>query len=217
MLKIAVADVSGGKGYPATPWRKEGPQSVLDLEKAKMMADTYQTLSIFPQTANGGKKDEALHIERLRLAPTPFREGDTAVYELAGTTGSGGTIAISFSQIEGFTVRSKNNKTITLSVTVWPDITPKELLQKQPTYKQLYMDYRRDVILVLNLESADGREQAFNGGWGDITLPLAKLEAGTKAGFYEEHPHMMHPLRFWWAIPSVANDKDYPYRVIPLK
>jgi len=45
-VQLAVADVGGGKGYPATPWRKEGPKSILDIEKAKALASTYQTLSV---------------------------------------------------------------------------------------------------------------------------------------------------------------------------
>ena len=214
---MAAADVSGGKGYPATPWRKEGPKSVSELEEARTAAATYQSLSIFTPPAVDEKKTELIVIDRPGLVPTPFREGDAPVYEFAGATVSGEAIAISFSQIERFTVLSKNHKTITLSVTVWPDISPEELLKIQPTYKQLNTGYRREVTVMLNLEFPDGREPAFTGHWGDITLPLGNLRVGATAGFYEGHPHMMHPLRFWWAIPSVSGGKDYPYRVIPLK
>jgi hypothetical protein len=214
-VQPAAADVGGGKGYPATPWRKEGPKSVLELEEAKALAATYQALSVSSEPVDAERKHELIIIERVGLVPTPSREGDVRVYELAGKTLSGETVAISFSQIESFTVTSKNDKTITLSVTVWPDISVEELLQKQPTYKQLYAGYRREVVLHIYLESADGRAWVFAGAWGDTTIPLGKLQVGAKASFYGEDPHMVHPMRFWWAIPSTANDDDYPFRVIP--
>ena len=136
---------------------------------------------------------------------------------LTGKTSSGERVAISFSQIESFAIISRDDKTISLSVTVWPDISSEELLQKQPTYKELYAGYRRDVAITIDLKFADGRVQVFTGEWKDITLPLGRLQVGTKASFYGGHPHMAHPLRFWWAIPSVANGEDYPFRMIPLK
>lgn len=214
VVRLAVADVGGGKGYPATPWRIEGPESVLDLEKAKALAATYQTLSVPAKLVDEEREGDLLELQRVGLVPTPFRESDIPIHELVGKSSSGETVALSFSQIESFTVISKNEKTITMSVTVWPEISPEELLQKQPTYKQLYADYRRNVVVDLSLESADGRPQVFAGKWGG-TLPLNKLHVGAKGGFYEEHPHMVHPLRFWWAIPSVANDENYPFRLIP--
>ncbi|MBU0909799.1 MAG: hypothetical protein KKA54_09965 [Proteobacteria bacterium] len=214
-VQLAVADVGGGKGYPATPWRKEGPKSILELEEAKNLAATYQTLSVAPEPGDEERKPESIDFERVSLVPSPFHEGDVRLYVLTGKTRSGETVAISFSQMESFSVISKNDRTITLSVTVWPDISSEELLREQPTYKELYAGYRRDVVLNVDLEFADGRVQVLEGEWQDNTLPLGRLQVGSKAGFYGGHPHMAHPLRFWWAIPSVANDEDYPFRMIP--
>jgi hypothetical protein len=214
-VQLAEADVGGGKGYPATPWRKEGPNSILKLEKAKTLAATYQTLSVSSESVDEEGKPESIPFERVSLVPSPFHEGDVRVYVLTGKTNSGEMVDISFSQIESFAIISKDDKTITLSVTIWPDISSEELLLKQPTYKELYAGYRSDIVLNIDLELADGRVQVFAGKWKDITLPLGRLQVGTKASFYGGHPHMAHPLRFWWAIPSVANDEDYPFRMIP--
>jgi len=215
VVRLAVADVGGGKVYPATPWRIEGPESVLDLEKAKALAATYQTLSVPVKLVDEEREGDLLELQRVGLVPTPFREGDIPIHEFVGKSSSGETVALSFSQIESFTVISKNEKTITMSVTVWPEISPEELLRKQPTYKQLYADYRRNVVVDLSLKYADGRPQVFMGEWEETILPLDKLPVGVKCSLYEEHPHMVHPLRFWWAIPSVANDENYPFRLIP--
>lgn len=215
-VPLAVADVGGGKGYPATPWRKEGPKSILELEEAKKIAATYQTLSISLEPGDEERKPESISFERVSLMPSPYHEGDVRVYLLTGKTSLGETVAISFSQMESFAVISKDDKTISLSVTVWPDISSEELLQKQPTYKELYAGYRRDVVLNIDLGFADGRVHVLEGEWQDNRLPLKRLQVGSKASFYGGHPHMAHPLRFWWAIPSVANDEDYPFRMIPL-
>jgi hypothetical protein len=217
LLGSVSADVGGGKGYPATPWRRSAPTNIQDLEKAKVVAAEYQTLSI-PGELVDKTKNELFNLYRVSLRAEKPREGDTVGYALLGKSGSGETVSLCFSQIENFIVTSKTDKTITMSVTVWPDISPNELIEKQPTYKQLRVDYKRNVILEMSLRSADGRLLVFAGGYEyGLTLPIEKLTIGTKGNFYGEHPHMVHPLRFWWAIPSVANDADYPYRMIPAK
>ena len=189
------------------------PESVEDIEKAKTVSAEHQTLSI-PRVLVDETRDDLLHINNVALAVEEPREGDRVEHALVGKSGSGETVSLSFSQIESFIVTGKQDKTIVVSVTVWPDISPTELFEKQPTYKQLMADFRRTVILEMSLRSVDGRPLVFTGAYGPA-LPLEKVTVGTKGYFYGEHPHSAHPLRFWWAIPSVANDPDYPYRMIP--
>ena len=209
------ADVGGGKGYPATPWRMAGPRNVQEIEKAKAVAAQYQTLSMSPDTASGDGSD-VLRLRRVSLRVEQPRADDGVGYALVGKSASGETVTLSFSEIESFVVTSRKAATLILSVTVWPDISPQQLLDRQPTYQQLSAGYRRTVALEVSTRSADGRPLVFaeKGEFG-ATLPLEKLAAGTPGNFYEEHPHMTHPLRFWWAIPSVSNDPEYPYRMIP--
>lgn len=205
------ADVGGGKGYPATPWRLSAPKSAEDLEKAKSVAAAYQTLSLPKES---GSKDFA-RLRLVSLRPEKPREGDTPGYVLEGKSDSSKTVSLSFSQIESFVVAAKTPKTITLSVTVWPDISAKELLEKQPTYQQLMSGYRRTVMLEVNLRSADGRPLAFAAkSEFEPAWPLETFSVGTKGDFYGD-PHIVHPLQFWWAIPSVAKDPAYPYRLFP--
>lgn len=215
-LGAAVADTGGGKGYPATPWRTETPESVVDIEKAKAVAATYQTISVPAKLVNEKWKDgnNLIHVERVALIAQQRRDSDTPLYELVGKTSAGADVSLSFSQIESFSVTSKDDQTLTISVTVWPDISAEELLTTQPTYKQLRAGYRHNVILIMRLKSSDGRPVAFANKL--TAIPLENFVVGTKGDFYAEHPHRAHPRRFWWAIPSVTEDKDYPFRVVPL-
>ena len=212
----AFADTGGGRGYPATPWRKEAPKCASDIEEAKALAAAYQTLSVPARLLKEEWKDrnDLYDIWRVALVATPRGDGDIPLYGLAGKSGTGKEVTISFSEIESFSVLSRDDETVTISVTIWPDITAEELLEKQPTYKQLREGYRRDIVLKMGLKSSDGRLLAFAGEW-DNAVQLEKLVVGTKSDFYAKHPYGVHPLRFWWAIPSVAEDKDYPFRLAP--
>jgi hypothetical protein len=214
VVGLAFADMPVGKGYPATPWRLEGPNSAREIEKAKESAATYQTLSVPRKIVDKKVKNgnDVIRLWRVALVATPDREGDVPSYELSGTSSSGKAVKVSFSQIESFSVTSKSDKTLTVSVKVWPDISAKDLLSTQPTYKELRAGYRREIVLEMSLRSTDGRPLAFKNGW---IIPLADFLVGTKGDFYAEDPNMAHPRRFWWAIPSVANDEEYPFRIIP--
>lgn len=215
-IGLASADVGGGRGYPATPWRVSGPASVQDLEEARVVADQHQALSISAGPAAAGGSD-ARQIWRVSLRAEKPLQGESARYALVGRSDTGTTVTLRFSQIESFVVTSSNRKSITLAVTVWPDISPEELLRTQPSYRQLVDGYRRTVVLTMDLKSPDGRPLAFaEPGEYAVVVPLERLGAGAKGDFYAGHPHSVDPRRFWWAIPSIANDKDYPYRLIPM-
>jgi len=68
------ADVGGGKGYPATPWRMAGPRNVQEIEKAKAVAAQYQTLSMTSDTASGDGSD-VLRLRRVTLRVEQPRGG----------------------------------------------------------------------------------------------------------------------------------------------
>jgi len=212
-LGSAYADVGGGKGYPATPWRLSAPKSIQDIQKAKVVSAAYQTLSI-PRRLVNKPGNDLLDLNRVSLRVEDLRKGDKVMYALVGKSASGTTISLSFSQLKSFIVTARTDKTITVSATVWPDISPKELFEKQPTYKQLTAGYIRTVNVEMSLRSADRRPLVFASEYG-LTLPLEKLTVGTKGDFYGSY-HNPHPLRFWWAIPSVTKDADYPYRMYPM-
>jgi hypothetical protein len=212
-LGSTYADVGGGRDIPSSPWNSSAPKSIQDIEKAKAVSEKYQTLSV-PAKLVDKSNNDLLHLINVSLRVEDLRKGDIVGYALVGKSASGKTISLSFSQLKSFIVTARTNKTITVSAAVWPDISPKELFKKQPTYNQLTAGYMRTVNVEMSLRSA-GRPLVFAGEYG-LTLPLEKLTVGTKGDFYGNMEEMGNPLQFWWAIPSVINDPDYPYRIVPL-
>ena len=206
------ADVGGGHGYPATPWRIAGPKNAAELEKARAAAAKCQALSV-PGSLFDKSDVEIAEIYNVSLRPLPARTDEEGAYELTGKDASGKKVSLSFSDIESFVVTTKTDESIKLVVTVWPDVTAKELIDKQPTYKQLKEGYRREVAIEIPLEALDGRVLGFASD--GLTLPITKLTVGTKGDFYGGYPDMVNPRRLWWAIPSVAKDPEYPFRSIP--
>jgi hypothetical protein len=208
------ADVGGGRGYPATPWRIAGPKNAAELEKARATAAKCQALSV-PGSLFDESDTEIVQIEDVSLRPLPVRADEEGAYELTGRDALGKKVSLSFSDIESFVVTMKTDESIKLVVTIWPDAMPEKLIDKQPTYKQLKEGYRREVAIEIPLEALDGRALEFAGSYGP-TLPITKLTVGTKGDFYGSNPKTVNPRRFWWAIPSVAKDPEYPFRIIPL-
>jgi hypothetical protein len=213
----ASADVGGGKGSPSTPWRVSGPKTVQELEEAKANAAKCQTISIPGELLSANKISGVVHLRCVSLRTEDPREGDAVGYALLGKSDSGETVSVSFSEIESFIVTSKTDSQIVMSVTIWPNISPQQLIQKQPNYKELVENYRHVVTLKMSLKSRDGRGFIFaeEGKFGKTVgtiLPLEKLGVQTKVDFYGD-PSADYNMRFWWAIPSVAQDPAYPYRV----
>jgi hypothetical protein len=213
---IAAADV-GGSGVPATPWRFSPPRDAAELEKVKADAARHQTLflTLAPMGRPAGS-NEVLEIPDVSLAPLPPRPGDPPGDALVGRTRSGQPVRVSFSQIAEFRVLQRSARSLTLSVLIWPDITPQELLRRSPSYRMLRAGHRRSVEMLLPLD-AGSRPLAFRRGREEGGgVALGRLSVGARGDFYGGKPDRVDPRRFWWAIPSVFRDPAYPYRVMVL-
>ncbi len=206
------ADVGGGRGHPATPWRIAGPQDAGELEAAKKEAEQCQTLTLTGALVEA-PDEEFVQIHDVAISPQVKKVGDVPSHEFAGKNAAGKSVTVSFASIERFVVKAKADTTITLTVTVWPDITPKDLLRKQPTWKQLEGGFRSTVDIVIPIETRDGRALEFAGSGPGIAIE--QLPEGTKVEFHGGNPRRVNPRSFWWAIPSVTKDPDYPFRMMP--
>lgn len=209
---VGGADVGGGRGHPATPWRSAAPQDVSELAAAKQAAEQCQTLTLAGKLVDGAG-NEPVQIHDVAISPQVMKDGDVPVHEFAGTDATGQKVSVSFANVERFVVKAKTHSTITLTVTVWPDISPQDLLEKQPTWQQLKKGFRRQIEVEIPIETREGRALQFVGG--ALGLAIEKLPEGAQGDFYGGSPRMVNPRRFWWAIPSVTKDADYPFRVMP--
>jgi hypothetical protein len=212
LVGVTAADVGGGRGHPATPWRIAGPQNVAELEAAKKEAAECQTLTLAGALVGEPDRD-FVQIHDVAISPQVVRDGDVPAHEFAGRDAAGQKIAVSFSDVERFVVKAKTDTTITLRLTVWPDLSPKDLIDKQPTWTELKGGFRRDIDIEIPVETREGRALEFAGGGPSVAIE--RLPAGAKADFYGGNPRMVNPRRFWWAIPSVTKDAEYPYRMVP--
>ncbi|MGH9889120.1 MAG: hypothetical protein ACREBE_26540, partial [bacterium] len=95
----------------------------------------------------------------------------------------------------------------------WPDISIRQLLDKQPTYTDLQAGYHTKVALQLDLPWPKATQPALHEAYGN-TVALSELQPGTQVQFYCGKPTNVDPGRFWWAIPSVWSDPAYPYRTM---
>jgi hypothetical protein len=209
---LSSADVGGGRGHPATPWRITGPEDIPELEAAKKEAAECQTLTMAGKLVDESDT-EFVQIHDVAISPQVMRDGDVTVHEFAGKDATGQAVAVSFANVERFVVKAKTDTTVTLTVTVWPDISAKDLLDKQPTWKELNEGFRREVDVEIPIETRQGRALEFAGGGPGVAIE--KLPVGAKGDFYGGSPRMVNPRRFWFAIPSVAKDADYPFRMMP--
>ncbi len=200
------AAVGEGREPPASPWRA-APRDVVAIEAAKQAARRCQTLTLAGKLADDPDND-LVRIRDVGITPQVKKAGDLPAYEFAGRK-----VSVSFANVEHFVVKAKSDTTITLTVTVWPDISPEDLLEKQPTWKELKKGFRRDVDIEIPIETSDGRALEFAGAGPG--LAIEKLPEGAKGDFYGGSPRQVDPRRFWWAIPSVTKDPAYPFRAPP--
>jgi len=205
------ADVGGGSGAVASPWRTEGPKDAADIERVKEEAVKFRTLSVPGSVIEPGRT-RATHLRQVALGLEGADGAEARSYALRGRLPSGASAVVPFSELDSFIVKSRTGKKMVLAVTVWPDISPATLFAEQPTYQQLMAGYRRKFDLEVDLKK-DGRRLVFVDDLDFMpAVPLDTLPVKTEVLFRCEEPGMAHPRELWWAIPSVIGDPSYPYR-----
>lgn len=174
-------------------------------------------------------------IQRLYFLP---RMTDQAWFHIAGHSREGDELMIEFSQIEKITILEvdRSRKKMLLEIEKFPDITVEELLSLKPTYTELKNGYTtvlkawvnvsnnkgEDLYLASILHKNSPRSEDFfglNKNWFGSheffaieEVKLEKLKEGDEIA-------LSYPLdqrNIWYAIPSVIEDKEYPYRVVML-
>src|SRR5436190_13374291 len=80
-----------------------------------------------------------------------IKSGETSqpIQTLAGTDSSGKKRQVSIAVLSHLRLVSieSDRRTLLAEVELFPDITPDDLIKKQPTYRQLWADYRKTIQL----------------------------------------------------------------------
>jgi len=144
-------------------------------------------------------------------------------YKFEGQTEKGEIVSIEFSELERFKIIKIENNLFSkdqaiVEIIQFPTISAKRLLEEKPTYTQLKQKYSKSWKLRIDLENDEGKELYVTGCFTNdgkciVVKKFRDMDQHTIPMHYPQLP----PKYFWWAIPSVADDKSYPHRLITLK
>ncbi len=160
-----------------------------------------------------------------------FRKG--IFFQFRGVNESGREVSVDFSVVKEFKIVRKENERALFEIVVFPDITPEKLVELKPSYSELRSRYTRVVRVWIALQEQDkgslyiagvvgGESKALLPGGGYREMCDSWFEDG--AYFIESEERVGHieanrnvVLEYngnsvWWAIPSVIQDRDYPFR-----
>ncbi len=169
-------------------------------------------------------------IRRLYLRPRFRKE---VLFEFRGTDEAGKDVSVDFSVVKSFKIVRTENHRALFEIVAFPVITPGKLVELKPSYTELRSGYTRVVRMWIVLQDTDRGSLYIAGVVG--REPKVLLERGgyremcdswfeDGAYFVESEEIMSHietgrevVLEYnansvWWAIPSVIQDKDYPFR-----
>jgi hypothetical protein len=200
--------IGGGAGSPRTPYGIGGKPDAKTILRYKEQASTKRNLSKvgteYFYSMYGG----------LAYVTNGEIKGDVR-YSFWGFDEKGCKIEIDFCDVKDFRIMERDGKFLVLEVTLFPAISPEELLNKQPSYQDLIDNYTKSVkIRILPRDTSGNILQIIGIDYTNrphIILPVEKLRLGQKVKF--EWNVLGDSETFWWAIPSVIEDPAYPYRL----
>ncbi|HEY3265801.1 MAG TPA: hypothetical protein VGM37_02655 [Armatimonadota bacterium] len=112
-----------------------------------------------------------------------------------------------------------------VSLLLFPTLTPTALVKLQPSYRMLDPRFRKTVAMWVLTTDAKRGDLHIVGDAPDEGMPphavaLARIPADSEIRFRgptSANPRDPKDLSFyWWAIPSVARDRAYPYHEGPM-
>jgi hypothetical protein len=155
------------------------------------------------------------------------------LFEFTGVDESGKDISVDFSVVQSFKIVRIENQQALFEITVFPDITPEDLLKLKPSYTELRDRHTRIIRMWLVLQDRKRGDLYLAGVVGKE--PRVMLESTgyremrdswfEHGRYYIESEERMEHIEInrevkleyngnsvWWAIPSVIKDRKYPYR-----
>ncbi len=223
LLTLTVrADIAGGSGKPETPYHDPRNVNAEEVTTAREMAGRCRRGRIPFKSPGGG---DTL-VEEIFFAYG--QNSDTLgvpLYQLKGEDAGGKAVTVELSDVLTFSVADFRQGECLLKVTVFPTISVEELLAQKPTYSDLKQRYTHEVEIWVKTISDGGRLFVCGRTWdgkpkvgGLLTDVEPNTEVELKYGYSRDYSHDMGGRgTVWYAIQSVIEDRNYPYRVLMLK
>lgn len=147
------------------------------------------------------------------------------LFALTGTLPDGKKKTLELSVLNGLTIVKQDTATkrVLCDLDVFPAITPAQLIKTQPSYTLLSQKFRKTVRLWVKLTGPKGGvltlvgSKERQGVQDDVRLPFARLPLNRRIEFNllepDRGPNGFLRGAYWWAIPSVIEDRAYPIRI----
>lgn len=207
---------SGGSGYPVTPYEYEDEITEKDVVKVKNISSMKRNIKYLPfKDANSIRYGQQIGLVYVKNRDDPLQP----VFKFHGVTESGEEVVIDFSEIGSFSVIKVDNNLFSkdrvfLNIVVFPNITPKELVDINPSFSELEDKYKKNVRIWVLLEDNKKGELSFvrkrRSGDYEILGKLRDIKLNYEVDLGCEECENEDTL--WWAIPSVIEDSKYPHR-----
>lgn len=147
------------------------------------------------------------------------------IYEFIGEDTANFKMIVDFSVIQSFRIIKfegglfSENRAL-VEITIFPNIKPDELLRVKPSYSDLRYNYTTQVRLWLKLQDSRYEElsligKSYSPDFQVITKIIdLKLYEIIHLGYDSYRQRFDYQYAIWWAVPSVINSFDYPYKLV---
>lgn len=211
------ADVGGG-GKLQTPYAKPGNVTEEELVKVKALSARC--------------RDATIPLDRPDFPPRPkhlalvvAKQGKISgkpMYKFEGKDEAGKPASADFSDVKDFKVIRFQKKDCLLEITIFPTITPKDLLEKKPSYSELATNYTKSVRLWMQVDRPGGDLAIAGEDWDGRRQFVARMrDIKPNSTVHLEYGRSKEVGgtgdAIWFATDSVIQDPRYPHRLVFLK
>lgn len=210
--------LANGPGTPITPYEKGKQLKEKDIQAMKAKCSSSRVISDLrvkgSRATRYGEQIGFAYVTKKGAMGEPS-------FNLKGIAESGEEISVDLSGVQSLTVIKVEDRWFTtdralLELTIFPDISPSEILSLNPTYSQLETSYTKTIKIRVALEDRNkGKLSIVGKKWlgedkYEVISGIRDLELDSRVLFgYPMHPGS--PI--WWAVESVIKDERYPYRI----
>jgi len=215
------ADVGGGSGKPISPYPPGSPVTLKQVTKMRQKASATKAVSasiIGTNVTASGYKVGLAYMEDKKVVRDP-------VFKFKGVDEQNRQQEIDFADVTSFRLLHVDKKLFgkneaVLELTIFPALTPQQLLTEKPSYSTLLENYKRIVQLKVMLQNGSDGElcmlgTSYKGNVYKVVFRIRDLKPGSEVVLDSPDPWSEQGL--WWAIESVTDDPDYPHRMVMKK